>query len=159
MKKRQGAALMVVIVLLVFVIIISITLIRISNTSSKQNYISRDHAQADLLAESGLNVFLSYLTSDENKAAFNIRYKNHLSANAPNGKDVPLIIELNELDYNPNNNAVLYITSENLSGNSTKINVSSVGNYNGVTSITLKVEIIWVVNDSNITYSYGPYEN
>lgn len=159
MKKRQGAALMVVMVLLIFVIIISITLIRISNTSSKQNYISRDHEQANLLAESGLNVFLSYLSSDQNKTAFNTRYKNHLSTNAPNGKDVPLTIKLNELDYNPNNNAVLYITSESLSANSTKIIVSSVGNYNGVSSRDLKVEIVWVVNDTNITFSYGPYKN
>lgn len=159
MKKRRGAALITVLGLLVVVITLSIALITIYNSASKQNYTSRDHLQANLLAESGLNVFLSYLGSDVNRTSFNTRYKNHLSANG----DVPLTIALDELDANPNNNAVLSITSESptIEGTTTttKITVSSVGNYNGSHSNPLNVEIDWVVNGANITYSNGPYKN
>lgn len=163
MKKRRGAALITVLGLLVVVITLSVALITIYNTASKQNYTSRDHLQANLLAESGLNVFASYLSTVENKTAFNTRYINYLNANGTNANEIPLTIALDELDANPNNNAVLSITSEIPttadSVTTTIMTVSSVGNYNGVHSNPLNVKITWVVDGTDITCSFGPYEN
>lgn len=163
MKKKRGAALITVLGLLVVVITLSIALITIYNTASKHNFVSRNHIQASLLSESGLNVFLSYLSYDGNRNTFEVRYKMHLIDNYPNGNDTPLIITLNELDPSALNNAILSITSKapTITGTSTTrlFTVSSVGNYNGAQSNPLNVDVTWTVDGADITYIADVYKN
>lgn len=145
MKKRDGVALISVVLLLAIAVILSITAMLLYSNTTKQNYMARDNQQANYLAISGLNIVTQYMS--DYYTDFETNYTNHLNSSG-NDRTVPFEIDLNLDDSMGGNTTVVSVTSEDptASGSylSTNYYLSAVGTYNGVEgkSNTVRVEVL-----------------
>lgn len=145
MKKRDGVALVSVVLLLAIAVILSITAMLLYSSTTKQNYKARDNQQANYLAISGLNIVTQYMNDYYDD--FETNYTNHLTASG-NDRTVPFKISLNLDDGMGGNTTVVSITSEDPTANgsylSTSYYLSAVGTYNGSKgkSNTVKVDVL-----------------